>query len=152
MFIYFPGYGILMSTIDPSFLIKEYPLTSKAWFDVKLLMKIQENLPKDVTRCKTKKYSNIRDLVKIHTEHEQCILQNFEKNWSKRNQSCFTFVIQNFLEENRSLSIGKEKMCANLEYKSDISNDIYPAMENDSCLKPCTQVMINWFLIIFKQF
>ena len=45
MFIYFPGYGIQMSTIDPSFLIKEYPLTSKAWFDVKLLMKIRENLP-----------------------------------------------------------------------------------------------------------
>ena len=100
MFIYFPGYGIQMSTIDPSFLIKEYPLSSKAWFDVKLLMKIRENLPKDATRCKTKEYSNIGDLVKIHTDHEQCILQNFEKNWSKRNQSCYTFVIQNYLEAN----------------------------------------------------
>ena len=40
----------------------------------------------------------------------------------------------------RSQNIGNEKMCANLQYKSDISNDIYPAMANDSCLTPCTQV------------
>ena len=89
-----------MSTIDPSFLIKEYPLISKAWFEVKLLMKIKENLPKDGTRCKTTEYGNIVDLVKIHTDHEQCILQKFEENWSKRNQSCYSFVIQNYLEKN----------------------------------------------------
>ena len=100
MYVFFPGYGIQMSTIDPSFLIKEYPLHSKAWFEVKLLMKIKENLPKDATRCKAKKYGNIVDLVKIHTDHEQCILQKFVENWSKRNQSCYTFVMQNYFEQN----------------------------------------------------
>ena len=44
MYIYFPGYGIQMSTIDPTFLIKEFPLSSKAWFDVKLQMTIKEKL------------------------------------------------------------------------------------------------------------
>ena len=44
----------------------------------------------------------------------------------------------------RSLSIGNERMCENLQYKSDISNDIYPAMANDSCLTPCTQVSTNY--------
>ena len=100
MYIYFPGYGIQMSTIDPTFLINEYPLSSKAWIDVKLLMRIKENLPKDATRCKEKKYSNIDDLAKIHTNNEQCILKKFKENWSKRNQSCYTFVIQNYLEQN----------------------------------------------------
>ena len=47
----------------------------------------------------------------------------------------------------RSLSIGNERMCENLQYKSDISNDIYPAMANDSCLTPCTQVSINILMI-----
>ena len=100
MYIYFPGYGIQMATIDPTFLINEYPLSSKSWFDVKLLMKIKENLPKDDTRCKERKFSNIVDLAKIHTDHEQCILHKFVENWSKRNQSCYSFVLQNFLDQN----------------------------------------------------
>ena len=100
MYVYFPGYGIQMSTIDPTFIVKEYPLTSKAWFDVKLLMKINEKLPKDVTRCKQNKYSSIANLARIHTSHEQCIVEKFMENWSKRNKSCHSFVIQNYLEQN----------------------------------------------------
>ena len=101
MYIYFPGYGIQMSTIDPTFLINEYPLSSsKAWIDVKLLMRIKENLPKEATKCKEKKYNNIVDLANIHTDHEQCILHKFVENWSKRNQSCYAFVIQNYLDQN----------------------------------------------------
>ena len=42
--------------------------------------------------------------------------------------------------QSRTLNDGKEGMCTNLQYKSDISNDIYPAMLNDVCLTPCTQV------------
>ena len=100
MYTYFPGYGIQMTTIDPSFIVKEYPLTSKAWFDVKLLMKIEEKLSKDVNKCKPIEYSNIAHLERIHTDHERCIVQNFAENWSKRNRSCHSFVIQNYLEQN----------------------------------------------------
>ena len=99
MYIYFPGYGIQMSTIDPTFLIKEFPLSSKAWFDVKLQMTIKEKLPKD-NKCKTNIYTNIVNLKKIHTDHENCILQKFEENWNKRNRSCHSFVKQNYLESN----------------------------------------------------
>ena len=31
-------------------------------------------------------------------------------------------------------------MCVDLEWKSDISNAIYPAMSDDFCPVPCTQV------------
>ena len=99
MYIYFPGYGIQMSTIDPTFLTKEYPLSSKAWFDVKLQMTIREILPKD-NKCKNTKYKDIANLKKIHTDHENCILQKFEENWNKRNRSCHSFVKQNYLEPN----------------------------------------------------
>ena len=100
MYIYFPGYGIQMSTIDPTFLIKEFPLSSKAWFDVKLQMTIKEKLPKN-NNCKTKKYKNIVNLKKIHTDYENCILKKFEENWDKRNKSCYSFVKQNYLEPNK---------------------------------------------------
>ena len=57
MFVYFPGYGIQMSTIDPEFLIKGSPLgkEGRGWFDAVLSMNIMEKLPTPNIKCKAAK-------------------------------------------------------------------------------------------------
>ena len=47
MFAYFPGEGVQLSTIDPSFILKETSIGPRGWFDVMLEMKIAHKLQKE---------------------------------------------------------------------------------------------------------
>ena len=96
MYVYFPGSGIYMSTIDPTFLMKESTLGTYSWFEAKLEMKLEEKLPKKNFNCKKNEYENVKDLVKIHEEHEMCILTDFNEKWTRRNKTCYPFILENF--------------------------------------------------------
>ena len=98
MFVYFPGYGIKMSTIDPEFLIRDTNLgrEGRGWFDAVLTMNIIEKLPTPNLQCKIEEYRNVADLKRIQENHEKCIIEEFHKNWSKRNESCNPFILNNY--------------------------------------------------------
>ena len=96
MYAYFPGYGIQMSSIDPEFLITETVLRSKGWMDAKLKMVIEEKLPKENSQCQQNEHNSASHLKSIHENHENCILDAFSQNWSKRNKSCSPFVLENY--------------------------------------------------------
>ena len=98
MFVYFPGYGIQMSTIDPEFLIKGSPLgkDGRGWFDAVLSMNIMEKLPTPNIECKSEDHENIEDLKRIHESHEKCVLGNLAQNWSKRNMSCYPYILDSY--------------------------------------------------------
>ena len=98
MFVYFPGYGIKMSTIDPEFLIRDTHLgrEGRGWFDAVLTMNIMEKLPTANLQCKIEEYRNVADLKRIQEDHEKCIVEEFLNNWSKRNESCNPFIVDNY--------------------------------------------------------
>ena len=98
MFVYFPGYGIQMSTIDPEFLIKGSPLgkEGRGWFDAVLSMNIMEKLPTPSIECKAEDHKNIEDLKRIHEHHENCVLGNLAQNWSKRNMNCYPYILESY--------------------------------------------------------
>ena len=98
MFVYFPGYGIQMSTIDPEFLIKGSPLgkEGRGWFDAVLSMNIMEKLPTPSIECKAEDHENIEDLKRIHENHEKCVLANLAQNWSKRNMNCYPYILESY--------------------------------------------------------
>ena len=96
MFVYFPGYGIHFSTIDPRFLMKETLLSTYSWMEVKLIMKINQRLPRTDFQCKEIEYENISHLKKINLDYENCILKSFIENWSKRNRSCSPSILENY--------------------------------------------------------
>ena len=98
MFAYFPGNSVQMSTIDPTMIIKETKIGGAiAWYEANLFMTLDEKLPKKNMECKMFEHDNdIKRLQEIHTSHEDCILDAFMLNWSKRNKTCEPFVMQNF--------------------------------------------------------
>ena len=96
MFVYFPGYGIHLSTIDPKFLMKETLLSTYSWMEVKLMMKVNQRLPRKDFKCKDIEYKNIGQLKKSNMDYETCILKSFLENWSKRNRSCSPSVLENY--------------------------------------------------------
>lgn len=139
MYAHFPGYAVQMTTLDPGLLIKETKIGgSTAWYEAKLMMTLDEKLPKKSMECEVSEHDNdIKKLEDIHTKHEACILNAFMVNWSQRNKTCSPFIMKNFVNSTDSINYcpigGEEHM---------INDDIYPAM-TDSCLRPCTQVTIQ---------
>ena len=77
----------------------------------------------------------------MKNDHEKCILDNFLENWSKRNRTCYPFILDNY----KNLTKPNENACdINAEAageKSKINEDIYPAMAR-TCLVPCVQVCL----------
>ena len=97
MYAYFPGYAVQMTTLDPGLLIKEQVIGTHAWFEAKLMMTLDEKLPKENMNCEVSEHNNdASKLQKIHTKHEECIFKSFMKNWSKRNKTCSPFLMENF--------------------------------------------------------
>ena len=152
MFVYFPGYGIHLSTIDPKFLMKETLLSTYSWMEVKLMMKVNQRLPRKDFKCKDIEYKNIGQLKKINMDYETCILNYFLENWSKRNRSCFPSVLENYnkcknfvycllISSFNFYRTSSRYFCDMDEIggKSKINDDIYPAMAAN-CLPLCTQV------------
>ena len=96
MFVYFPGSGIYMSTIDPEFLIKQTTIGTDGWFEAKIKMKIVQKLPTENFDCKQHEYNSVKDLKRILEDHEKCIVEIFKDNWSKRNKTCSPYILRNY--------------------------------------------------------
>ena len=95
MYSYFPGQGVQVSTIDPSFTLKETTLGPEAWFDVMLNMKIDQKLPKKEFNCQVNKFTSVAELEQIHLKHEKCILEKFIENWIGNNNTCYPHLLKN---------------------------------------------------------
>ena len=95
MFSFFPGQGVHVSTIDPTFTLKETTLGAKAWFDVMLQMKIDQKLPKEAFNCKRNEFTSVANVKQIHLKHEKCILEKFTDNWMKNNITCYPYFLKN---------------------------------------------------------
>lgn len=145
MFAYFPGYGIHMSTIDPEFLIKQTTIPKFGWFEAKLNMIIEQRLPREGFNCWDFEYGTIKNLEKLKKDHEKCILDDFLESWSKRNRTCYPFILDNY----KNLTKPDQNPCdidaKGVGERSKINEDIYPAMAS-TCLVPCVQVsMVGTF-------
>ena len=173
MYSYFPGQGVQLSTIDPSFTLKETILGPEAWFDVMLNMKIYQKLPKKEFNCQVNKFTSVAELEQIHLKHEKCILEKFTDDWMKNNITCYPYFLKNsnllyvhpisqvskicLLNSSvcRNLTMAEDRFCENDGDKSIIDKTIYPAMES-TCLRPCTQVHTLYMyilrMIVFKKF
>ena len=95
MFSYFPGQEVQVSTIDPTFTLKETTIGPEAWFDVMLNMKIDEKLPKKEFNCQVNEFTSVAELEKIHLKHEKCILEKFIENWKRNNKTCYPYFLKN---------------------------------------------------------
>ena len=95
MFSYFPGQEVQVSTIDPTFTLKETTIGPEAWFDVMLSMKIDQKLPKKELNCQLNEFTSVAELEQIHLKHEKCILEKFIENWNKNNKTCYPYFLRN---------------------------------------------------------
>ena len=99
MFAYFPGKGVQLSTIDPSFTLKDTALVPSGWFDVMLEMKIANKLQKENFECRKIDFKSVMELRSIHLEHESCLLKNFIENWKNAtknwNRPCYPSFLKN---------------------------------------------------------
>ena len=99
MFAYFPGEGVQLSTIDPSFILKETSIGPRGWFDVMLEMKIAHKLQKENFECKKSEFKSVLELKSIHLEYESCLLENFIENWKNAtknwNRPCYPAFLKN---------------------------------------------------------
>ena len=99
MFAHFPGEGVQLSTIDPTFSLKETIVGPRGWFDVMLEMKIADKLQRESFNCKKSQYESVMELESIHLEHERCILEKFIKNWKNAtknwNKPCYPSFLKN---------------------------------------------------------
>ena len=92
----FPGKGIQLSTMDPTFMMTSTTIGQNAWFDVQLEMNIIERMPKKNFACSEFSYSSLSELQRIQETQELCILSGFVNNFEKRNKTCFPFVLSNY--------------------------------------------------------
>ena len=100
MFAFYPGNSVEMSALDPGLLITDTTLGNHGWFEASLIMKIGEKLPKNNYECDQQEHGGeMKKLRKIHTDHEQCIVDKFMENWSQRNRSCSPFIMENFVQK-----------------------------------------------------
>ena len=95
MFSYFPGQGVHVSTIDPSFTLSETAIRPSGWFDVMLKMKIDQKLPREEFECQSNEFTSVSHLKSAHLNHEKCILERFTENWMKNNNSCYPYFLKN---------------------------------------------------------
>ena len=99
MFAFFPGEGVQLSTIDPSFTLKDTALVPSGWFDVMLEMKIANKLQKENFECQKNDYKSVLELKGIHLEHESCLLENFIENWKNATKNwdrpCYPSFLKN---------------------------------------------------------
>ena len=92
----FPGHGIQLATMDPTFQMTSTSIGKNAWFDVQLEMNILERLPKTNFECSQHSFDSLSELKNIQEKHELCILNGFMTNFEKRNKTCHPFFLSNY--------------------------------------------------------